>query len=289
MPTKVEKDQITGTETTGHEWDGIKELDTPLPRWWLWTFYVTILWAIGYWILYPAWPTLTNYTHGILGASQYQSLADQMKAAQAAKADYLNRIKAASVSEIIADKDLLDFALAGGRTAFADNCAPCHGSGGAGAKGYPNLADDDWLWGGTPEAIQTTIMYGARNGNEKAHVTEMPAFGTMGILTPDQISDAAEFVLSLSGKADDPAAAKRGAEIFAANCAACHGEKGEGNTDIGAPRLSDNIWLYGGDKKTIVETITNSRGGVMPAWGPRLPETTIKMLTVYVHSLGGGQ
>ena len=289
MPTKVEKDQITGTETTGHEWDGIKELDTPLPRWWLWTFYACILWAIGYWILYPAWPTLHDYTRGLLGASQYQSLADQMRAAQAAKADYLNRIRAASVSEIITDKDLLDFALAGGRAAFADNCAPCHGSGGAGAKGYPNLADDDWLWGGTPEAIQTTITYGVRNGNENAHATEMPAFGTLEILTPDQISDTAEYVLSLSGKADDPAAAKRGAEIFAVNCAACHGEKGEGNTEIGAPRLSDDIWLYGGDKKTIVETITNSRGGVMPAWGPRLPETTIKMLTVYVHSLGGGQ
>ncbi len=289
MPTKVEKDQLTGTETTGHEWDGIKELNTPLPRWWVWTLYATIVWAIGYWIVYPAWPTVRDYTRGILGWSQYQILADQMQAAQAAKAEYLARIQAASVGEILADKALLDFSLAGGRTAFADNCAPCHGAGGAGAKGYPNLADDDWLWGGGAEAIHTTILYGVRSGHANAHVSEMPAFGTLEILTPDQISDAAEYVLSLSDKSEDQAAAARGAQVFAENCAACHGDNGDGNTDLGAPRLNDGIWLYGGDKADIVETATKSRGGVMPAWEPRLPETTIKMLAVFVHSLGGGK
>lgn len=289
MPTKVEKDEISGTETTGHEWDGIKELNTPLPRWWAWTFYATIVWAIGYWIVYPAWPGLRDYTRGVLGYSQYQTLAQQMQAAQAARAEYLTRIEADSVEEILADKALLDFSLAGGRTAFADNCVPCHGAGGAGAKGYPNLADDDWLWGGTPEAIHTTILYGVRSGHEKAHVTDMPAFGALEILTPDQISDVAEYVMSLSGRSEDAAAAERGKTVFAENCAACHGENAEGNTELGAPRLADGIWLYGGDKADIVATVTNSRGGVMPAWAPRLSDTTIKMLTVYVHSLGGGQ
>jgi len=290
MPTKVEKDAVTGTETTGHEWDGIKELDTPLPRWWVWTFYATIVWAIGYWIVYPAWPTLTGYTHGILGWSQYQMLSDQMRAAQKAQAVYLDKLKTASFEQILADKQLLDFTLAGGKAAFADNCTPCHGAGGAGAKGYPNLADDDWLWGGSIEQIFTTIRYGARSGHKNAHDTDMPAFGALGILKPEQISDVADYVLSLSGKKEgDEEALARGKKIFAENCAACHGENGEGNTDLGAPRLSDNIWLYGGDKATVVETITKARRGVMPAWVDRLPETTIKMLAVYVHSLGGSR
>ncbi len=289
MSTKIEKDAITGTETTGHEWDGIKELDTPLPRWWVWTFYATIVFAIGYWVLYPAWPTLSSYTRGILGWSQYQNLTDQIQKANAAKAGSLEKLKTASLEQILADKPLLDFAIAGGKAAFADNCTPCHGAGGAGAKGFPNLNDDDWLYGGSIEQIFNTISFGARNGNPKAHATDMPRFGADGILTPQQISDVADFVLSLSGGKGDPAAVTRGKQIFAENCAACHGEKGEGNTDLGAPRLNDNIWLYGGDKATVVETITFARRGVMPAWSERLSDTTIKMLTVYVHSLGGSQ
>ena len=289
MPTKIEKDAITGTQTTGHEWDGIKELDTPLPRWWLWTLYVCIAFAVGYWILYPAWPSLHGYTRGILGWSQYRHLADEMHEADQAKAGYLDKIKSASLEQIIADKQLLDFAQAGGRAAFADNCTPCHGAGGAGAKGYPNLADDDWLWGGKIEQIYTTIQFGARSGNPKAHSTDMPRFGADGILKAEEISDVADYVLSFSGTKADAQALARGAKIFADNCAVCHGEKGEGNPDIGAPRLNDSIWLYGGDKATVVETITNARRGVMPTWVARLPDTTIKMLAVYVHSLGGGQ
>jgi len=289
MPTKIEKDAITGTQTTGHEWDGIKELDTPLPRWWLWTFYVCIAFAVGYWILYPAWPTLHSYTKGILGWSQYQRLADQIHEADQAKAAYLDKIKSASLEQIIADKELLDFAEAGGRAAFADNCTPCHGAGGAGGKGYPNLADDDWLWGGKIEQIYTTIQFGARSGHPKTHSTDMPRFGADGILKPAEISDVADYVLSLSGTEADAQAIARGAKIFADNCSPCHGANGEGNPDIGAPRLNDNIWLYGGDKATVVETVTNARRGVMPTWVDRLPDTTIKMLAVYVHSLGGGQ
>jgi cytochrome c oxidase cbb3-type subunit 3 len=289
MPTKIEKDEISGTPTTGHEWDGIRELDTPLPRWWVWTFYATIVFAVGYWIVYPAWPTLTGYTHGVLGWSQYHVLADRMREAQEAKGVYLEKVKAMTVDQILADKQILDFAVAGGKAAFADNCTPCHGAGGAGAKGYPNLADDDWLFGGGIDQIYNTVQFGARNGNAKAHATEMPRFGADGILTPEQISDVADFVLSLSGTEGNKDAIKRGKQIFAENCAACHGENAEGSTDLGAPRLSDGIWLYGGDKATVMETITNARHGVMPAWSERLPDTTVKMLAVYVHSLGGSQ
>jgi cytochrome c oxidase cbb3-type subunit 3 len=289
MPTKVEKDAVTGTATTGHEWDGIKELDTPLPRWWVLTFYATIAWAFGYWILYPAWPMLHDYTRGVLGYSVYTELPKQMAEARAKQAVYLDRIQAASLQEIMADKALLDFAVAGGRAAFADNCAPCHGAGGAGAKGYPNLADDDWVWGGDPDTVYTTIRYGVRSTAENTRQSDMPRFGADRILTAEQINDAAEYVLSLSGAGTDKEAAERGAPIFAENCAVCHGEKGEGNHDLGAPRLNDSIWLYGGDKADVVQTITNARRGVMPTWVGRLSDTTIKMLTVYVHSLGGGQ
>ncbi|MGB8273923.1 MAG: cytochrome-c oxidase, cbb3-type subunit III [Alphaproteobacteria bacterium] len=289
MPTKIEKDAITGTDTTGHEWDGIKELDTPLPRWWVLTFYVTIVWAVGYWILYPAWPTLHDYTRGILGYSVYDQLGQQMAEASAKQAVYLDRIKGTTLQEIVADKELLDFAQAGGRTAFGDNCAPCHGAGGAGAKGYPNLNDDDWLWGGELDTIYATVRHGIRADDPETRVSDMPRFGADGILTPEQISDVAEYVLSLSGGSIDKEAVQRGAPIFADNCAACHGANGEGNHDLGAPRLNDNIWLYGGDKATVVETITNARRGVMPTWASRLPDSTIKMLVVYVHSLGGGQ
>lgn len=288
MP-EVEKDAVTGSDIRDHEWDGIRELNTPLPRWWLWTFYATILWSIGYWIVYPAWPTLTDYTRGVLGWSQYQRLEEQLREVEAQRAAYVERFRAASFDEIRTDKELLNLALAGGRTAFADNCVPCHRQGGAGAKGYPNLADDAWLWGGGFQDIRTTLRYGIRSGHPEARVSEMPRFGADGFLTEAQISDVAEYVLSLSGRETDAAAAERGAPLFAENCAICHGPGGEGSHDFGAPRLDDAIWLYGGDKETVVETITNARRGVMPAWVNRLDETTIKMLTVYVHSLGGGQ
>ena len=289
MPTKVEKDAVTGTETTGHEADGIKELNTPLPRWWVWTFYATIIWAIGYWVLYPAWPSLSDYTKGILGWTQRGHLAEELRAAQAQKAVYLNRFAEASFADIRGDQELLDFAIAGGRTVFADNCVPCHGAGGAGAKGYPNLADDDWLWGGDMEAIYTTLRYGIRSGHDETRLSAMPRFGADGILNPEEISDVAEYVLSLSATSSDVAAAKRGAAVYEENCAACHGLDGEGTQELGAPALRDSIWLYGGDKDTVVETITYARGGVMPAWEERLDKTTVRVLTVYVHSLGGGQ
>jgi cytochrome c oxidase cbb3-type subunit III len=284
-----EVDQVSGTETTGHEWDGIKELNTPLPRWWLWTFYATCIWALGYWIVMPAWPLISSHTTGVIGYSSRANLADSMSAARAAQSQYLERIEQASLTEITRDRELLEFALAGGGSAFAVNCSQCHGLGASGFAGYPNLNDDDWIWGGTLEAIADTIRYGIRSEHPDSRFNMMPAFGTDGILERGQINDVAEYVLSLSNSATDASAAARGEEIFLEQCAACHMDDGGGSHDLGAPDLTNAIWLYGGDKADIVTTISQSRAGMMPAWTGRLDETTIKQLAVYVHSLGGGQ
>ncbi len=289
MPTKVEKDEITGQHTTGHEWDGIKELNTPLPKWWLYIMYATIVWSVIWWLLYPSWPGITGYFHGLLGANERLELDQRMAQANARQAEYMKRISQASLQQITQDPDLLNFALAGGAAAFATNCAPCHGLGGAGQGSYPSLADDSWLWGGTLDAIQQTITYGIRNGNDNARNSEMPAFGADQLLTHEQINDVAEYVLSLSGRADDAEAAKRGATVFADQCAVCHGDDGKGNQEVGAPDLTDQLWMYGGTKADIVAQIFRPRMGVMPIWGERLSPDTIKLLTVYVHSLGGGQ
>jgi cytochrome c oxidase cbb3-type subunit 3 len=287
---RPEADKSGKVETTGHEWDGIQELNKPLPKWWLYTFYATIIWSIGYWILMPSWPLLHGYTKGLLGYSQRERVDEQLAAARAARAKYRDKIAAMDLAAIVQDPELLSFALAGGEAAFGDNCAPCHGRGAQGAVGYPNLRDDSWLWGdGTLAAIHQTITHGIRADDPETRMNQMPAFGKNGILTEPQITDAAEYVLSLSGNADDKAAAERGGKIFAANCVACHGQDAKGNPQLGAPNLTDAIWLYSGDKLTVIESIRNGRGGVMPAWGRRLDPETIKELAIYVHSLGGGR
>ena len=283
-------DQISGIETTGHEWDGIKELNNPLPRWWLWTFYATVIWSIGYVILYPAIPLVTTATKGLLGYSSRAEVAQEIVEAKAAQSETLGKIETMSLEDIRSDDNLLQFAVAGGRSAFRVNCIQCHGTGAAGGKGYPNLNDDEWLWGGTLDAIRLSIVHGIRfEADEDTRFSEMPAFGKDEILTKEQIKDVTEHVLSLSGGDHDAEAAARGVEPYAENCAACHGERGEGDREQGAPALNNAIWLFGGDRDSIIETITYSRRGVMPAWGHRLDETTIKKLTLYVHSLGGGE
>lgn len=290
MPTKVEKDSLTGTETTGHEWDGIKELNTPLPKWWLYTFYATIVFSVIWWILYPSWPSLNSHTRGILGSNQRLEIQQRLAEARAKQQVWLDKIAAKSPAEIKADPELARFAMVGGAAAFGTNCAPCHGVGGAGQGFFPALVDDDWIWGGTLEAIETTIRHGIRNADDpEARTSAMPAFGADGILDRGQIRDVAQFVLGLSGNAADKAAAERGAPLYAENCASCHGEAGEGNPDLGAPNLKDSIWLYGGTAEKIEAQIWRPRLGVMPPWQGRLSEETIKMLTVYVHALGGGQ
>ena len=284
-------DRNPGAEpsTTGHEWDGIREFNNPLPRWWLWTFYACIVWAIGYWVVMPAWPLLSSYTQGVLGYSQRSVVEKKVAANLANQAPYLNAIAAKSLEEIRNDADLLSFALAGGRSSFAVNCSQCHGTGAQGFKGYPNLNDDAWLWGGKLDQIQYTILHGIRNGSDDARDSEMPAYGRDELLERGQIRDVIEYVVALSGRTANNEAAARGKAVFAEQCAACHGEQGRGNIEFGAPNLTDDIWLYGGDRASLNETLYNSRRGVMPGWKDRLTPETIKQLTIFVHSLGGGQ
>lgn len=283
-------DPVTGVATTGHEWDGVRELNMPLPRWWLWMFYACILWAIGYWILFPAWPLISTNTQGLLNWNARQVLLHDMAALKAQRAAMTDRITAASFDDILADQQMLGFARAQGRAAFADNCAPCHGAGGGGAKGYPNLIDDDWLWGGKIDEIAFTITHGIRSTSDQTHAGSMPAFGRDKILERPDINAVADYVLSLSGlptaKGADLA---RGKTVFAENCAVCHGDAGKGMQELGSANLTDAIWLYGSDRDIIIEAINQGRGNVMPAWGGRLDETTIKSLAVYVFTLGGGQ
>lgn len=283
------RDDVTGQDTTGHEWDGIRELDTPLPRWWLWVFYATIVWSIGYWILMPAWPLVAGYTKGVLGYSQRATVAQSLEAARERQAPLARKIAAQSYDQIRADAELLDFAIRGGRSAFAVNCSQCHGAGAAGAKGYPNLNDDDWLWGGTLAEIEKTLRVGIRGAHPDTRNNLMAAYGRDGVLTPAQITDVVEHLLTLSNRSRDKAAAERGAKIFAETCAACHGDDGKGKQDMGAPNLTDGIWLFGGTPEDIRATLQNGRAGVMPAWQGRLDDATIKALAIYVHALGGGK
>jgi len=283
-------DHVSGRSTTGHQWDGIKELNTPLPRWWVIAFYLCIIWAVGYWFVYPAWPLLTGNTTGFLGYSSRADVAVELDNLNKIRGEKMVALGAASLADIEKDPSLLALARARGKTVFGDNCAACHGSGAAGAKGFPNLNDDDWLWGGSLDQIMQTIQYGARNGNAKAHEGQMLAFGKEGVLKPDQIVTVANYVRSLSGLPTRPGFdAAAGAKIFAENCVACHGDNAKGNPEVGSPNLTDKIWLYGSDEATIIETVTNGRAGVMPAWEGRLDPVTIKAMAVYVHSLGGGK
>lgn len=284
----VEIDEVSGTPTTGHEWDGIKELDTPMPRWWLWTFYATILFAVVWWVLFPSWPTLSTHWKGAMPTTARLELEADLTVREAERAQWVEKFSAMSTQEIAQDNELLNYAMAGGKVVFADNCAPCHGSQGSGAPTYPVLADDDWLWGGSIEEIETTIRYGIRSTHEDARLSEMPVFGD-DYLEKDQIRDVSEYVLSMSGRDEDKAATARGAEIFANECAACHGEQGEGSRDFGAPRLSDGIWLYGGERQDIINQVTAPQHGVMPTWQARLDDVSIKQVAIYVHSLGGGE
>lgn len=290
MAEKNDKDEVAGIDTTGHEWDGIKELNNPLPRWWLWCFYGTIVWGIAYTIAYPAWPMINSATSGLLGYSTRAEVAEQIATVDAANAEVSMRLASADLTTLAQDDPAYRYGVAGGASVFLANCSQCHGSGAAGvqAGGYPNLLDDDWLWGGDLEAIEYTVRHGIRNEiDPDARWSEMPAFGD--ILDDQEIAATVEYVLSISGQDYDSGLAEQGAVLFQEQCSACHGDAGEGIREVGAPRLSDAIWLYGGDRDTVTETITYSRFGVMPPWGQRLDEAEIKAVTLYLHQLGGGE
>jgi len=287
---KVEKDEISGQETTGHEWDGIKELNTPMPKWWLYTYYACIVFAVGYWIVYPSWPGFSDYLKGTGGYSSRAALDEDLANQKQSRSAWTDKFAAMNVDQIGADQQLLNYAMAGGKIIFAENCAPCHGSSGSGAPGYPVLADDDWIWGGTREDIHTTVNFGIRSDHEETRDNTMPNFLGDEILDKAQIADVAHYVLSLSGGADsNSVSAKRGGEIFAEECVACHGENAKGITDLGGPNLTDGIWLYGKESADISAQISQPRHGVMPAWNGRLSDVEIKLVSLYVHSLGGGQ
>lgn len=293
MCAKQVKKAENQVSTTGHSWDGIEEYNNPLPRWWVWVFYLTIIWGIGYTIAYPAWPMLSGATPGVIGSDQ--------RADVRAEIERFNKQNEAIQQELVAydlmstapmPPELKAYAENQGAAVFKNNCAQCHGAGAAGVqgKGYPNLVDNDWLWGGTVDDIHTTVLHGIRNSTDAdARYSEMPKFGADELLTPEQIGQVVEHVLQLSGQDHDAAAATEGATIFADNCAACHGPEGTGDRAQGAPNLADAIWLYGGDRATLTETVTNARFGVMPGWTGKLTEEEMRAVALYVHSRGGGE
>jgi cytochrome c oxidase cbb3-type subunit 3 len=281
-------------ETTGHEWDGIEELNTPLPRWWLWTFYATIVWGVGYTIAYPAWPLVSSATQGLLGTSAAGdtrlAVAEDIARFDAANADIKARLVEAELTAIADDAELNGFAVNAGAAVFRTWCAQCHGSGAAGASGYPNLLDNDWLWGGDIESIHLTIAHGIRNDEDAdTRWSEMPRFGADGILETPQIDEVVQYVLKLSGQEHDATLAAAGETVYLDNCAACHMEDGSGDIYQGAPNLSDAIWLYGGDVASITDSVVNARFGVMPSWQNRLSEDEVRAVALYVHQLGGGE
>ena len=286
--TDKKVDETTGIETTGHSWDGIEELNNPLPRWWLWTLYATIIWGVGYTIAYPAWPMLSGATAGLLGYSTRIEVAEQISAHEAKNAALVDQLLAADLTALPASSDLHRYAVSRGGAVFRAQCSQCHGSGAAGAIGYPNLLDDDWLWGGDMENIVASVRYGIRNDtDDDARYSEMPAFGEL--IDAREIEAVVEYVYSFTSTDYNADLIELGAQVFADNCSACHGESGGGDREQGAPNLSDAIWLYGGDRTSLTNTVRYSRFGVMPAWGQRLSDEDVRAVSVYVHALGGGE
>jgi cytochrome c oxidase cbb3-type subunit 3 len=288
MPTKIEKDHLTGKETTGHDWDGVRELNTPLPKWWLYTWLATIAWSLVVLVLYPAIPLGFTHTDGLLSQTTRGNLETEVGKVSAERAPLYEKIRKLDLQDIQNDSSLRAFALNAGKAAFADNCTPCHGAAGSGRIGYPNLADDVWLWGGSFKAIHQTIEFGIRSGHEKARESAMPRFGADQILQPAELDALAVYVASLY-QLRPLDAGEKAAQLFADNCSVCHGDRGEGRQEYGAPPLLSATHLYGADQTVIRQQLNAPRHGVMPAWAGRLDEVTIKSLTLYVHSLGGGQ
>jgi cytochrome c oxidase cbb3-type subunit 3 len=291
------KKATSNVGTTGHEWDGIEELNNPLPRWWVWILYATIVWGVGYTIAYPAWPLVSRATSGVLGYSTRAQVALELAVWNEHNAALNEQLSTSDLTAVAANPDLQNYAVNKGAAVFRANCSQCHGSGAAGvqASGYPSLLDNDWLWGGTIDEIAFTVAHGIRNEQSPdARWVAMPAFGD--VLLADEIDAIANHVLAISGQGHDAALALTGSELYLANCASCHGDAGEGNRVMGAPALDDAIWLYGGDAETIRHSIVNSRFGVMPAWseewrpaGGGLTQAEINAVAAYVHQLGGGE
>jgi cytochrome c oxidase cbb3-type subunit 3 len=289
VPTKVEKDSVTGHMTTGHEWDGLKELNRPLPKWWVYVLYATMVWAVVWCVLYPSVPWIHGYFHGTLGYSQRAAVDADVAAVMKQRSGYMDQIKVLSFDQIRKDPQLLAAAETAGRITFANNCQPCHGAGGGGNPGYPALAAGNWLWGGTLDAIQQTVTHGIRSGDPDARQSQMPRFGVDAVLKPEEIQSVADYVMVLYGTPVQGRDVSKGKQLFADNCAVCHGDNGQGNRDVGAPKLAAKTHLIAQDRDGVVKQVTDPHMGVMPNWNQRLDTATIKSVALYVHSLGGGE
>jgi cytochrome c oxidase cbb3-type subunit 3 len=289
---EVERDPVSGRETTGHIWNGIKELDTPVPKGVLLFLIVTHIFAFAWWVLMPTWPVGNTYTKGVLEVDQRRSVEQHLLESQEGRASWTRRIESESFAQIEADPRLMAIVRSTGHQLFGDNCAACHGVDGKGGKNYPNLTDNDWIWGGTTEQIAQTMRIGVNSDHPQARVSQMPSFGRDGILDADKVKSAATYVYALSHPeyvtAANRAAISAGGQVFQENCSVCHGENARGNQDLGAPNLTDTHWLYGGDLSQIVETVHGGRQGHMPTWDERLTDAQIKILALYVHDLGAG-
>ena len=285
-----EIDPVSGHETTGHEWNGIKELDTPVPRGVLIFLIVTHLFAVIWWFVMPTWPLGTTYTKGLLGTDQRKIVEEKLVQANLARASWVNAIEKLSFDEILANPQLMQVVMKTGPQLFGDNCAACHGRDGRGGDNYPDLTDHDWIWGGGPERIAETLRVGVNSPHAESRATQMPSFGRDKMLDQTQVGNVATYVYSLSNPlASTPQTIARieaGRQVFLTNCAACHGEDAKGNQDLGAPNLSDRFWIYGGDFEKIITTIHGGRQGHMPTWDERLSPAEIKILALYVYSLG---
>lgn len=279
--TVKERDPLTGHLTTGHEWNGITELNTRVPRI-VWIFIaLTHIWALAYWVLLPAWPSIASYSKGALGVTQHSEVDAAIASAQAGRADWAAQIDAVPAVAILDRPDLMAKVDGAGHQLFGDNCAACHGRAAAGTRGFPNLTDSAWLWGGTEAAIMETLRVGINSTHPETRVAQMPAFGRDTLLTAAQVTSVTTYVRSLSN-VRGPAGQTEGATLFAENCASCHGENGKGNIDVGAPDLTDKDWIYGGDRAALHQTVWNGRQGLMPSWEQRLTATERKILTVYI-------
>lgn len=283
-------DPVTGRKTTGHEWNGITELDTPVPRGVLIFLIVTHIFAVLWWFLMPTWPLGSTYTKGLLGIDQRTAVAEAVAAARTTRAPWVNAIESSSFEEIRSNKQLMTVVNKVGRQLFGDNCAVCHGADGKGRSNYPDLTDDEWLWGGEPEKIEETMRAGINASHPDSRIAQMPSFGRDGVLDRAQVTNVANYVYSLSHPAystpQNVESIEAGREIFLTTCAACHGEEAQGNRDVGAPNLTDGSWLYGGDLQTIINSVHGGRQGHMPTWNERLSPAEIKLLALYVHSMG---
>jgi len=289
----VEKrDPVTGEKTTGHEWNGIEELDTPVPRGVLIFLILTHVFAVLWWVLMPTWPLGDTYTKGLLQTDQYKEVEARLVEAQTERAAWMERIESSSLAAIQADPELMSIVRSSGHQLFGDNCAVCHGTDGSGLANYPDLTDDEWLWGGDVETIAETMRIGINAEHPESRFAQMPSFGRDGILDRDQVNLAANYVYSLSNPEfvtrENVDAIRAGREVFVANCSVCHGEDARGNRQLGAPNLTDDNWLYGGELSAIVRSVHGGRQGHMPTWDERLTDAEIKILALYVHSLGGG-